>query len=405
MALLAMVAACGDSGSSGETTTPATTTTTTAVTTTASTTTTSSTTTSTTAPKKKVGQITNLQPDGGRVDGALAKTKGPLNAGSRLTTAATGLVDFELDKKLKSCRVWPDSAVKVQPTSDVLATFEQGTFQCSTTASGALATFTLDDGRTFSASDPVFNLRVGTDGAATLEVVQGFIAVPRRQGGPAVLGAGQRAALVAGGVDEVGPFNIKDLPTGPRNEQATAAGLVNNVVSELSALRYPEIDKLQSATFKRVLANGVLRIGVTETRASGDIAAMARDAFEGEFLPQWTKTPLKVKVTTVNAIDAVDPAKFDLLLVPAGSQSGLVPFVQDDDGQVWSFVHQDKDDDVAKVLQSSMKVLLVGSCVNGNGRLTYAAPEPSCYDDLHGRSLQTIPTPLDAFGGLLGLPG
>ena len=143
---------------------------------------------------------------------------------------------------------------------------------------------------------------------------------------------------------------------------------------------------------------------ITET-VSGDIAAMAKRRVRGRVPSAVDEDPAQGQVTTVNGVDAVDPAKFDLLLVPAGSQSGLVPFVQDDDGQLWSFVHQDKDDDVAKVLQSSMQVLLVGTCVNGNGRLTYAAPEPSCYDDLHGRSLQTIPTPLDAFGGLLGLAG
>jgi hypothetical protein len=396
LAAFSLLAGCGSSGSSSSGSSSTTRRTTDTGTTTPPTSH-RSTTASPTAP---VGAVDAIHPSGGTVDRSTASRGTPLRSGSLLETNARGTIDFHLNEKLSSCRALESSQAKIRPTANVLIGFETGTFLCGTSASGSLAMFTGGAAQQFYSHDPVFVVVVHTDGSIRLEVIQGFLATTAPDGSVTVIGSGEAGDLAAGQAPLISSIDYTTLPEG-------AIGFLTDLVPS-NPLEYPTPETSLSPTLARVIDRGALRVAVTSPSDQPAVLDFTRRLVSGEFAHQWDKPRVIETVvsnlTPAEAAKLLDAGEVDLVVTDAPPAGQWTPLVQDDNGQIWYLTHDPADTELARVLAASMRVVLAATCTSSDSALTYAAPNPSCYEQAR-QELFTQPatTPFSLFAQLLGL--
>jgi hypothetical protein len=305
---------------------------------------------------QQVGSVLSVVLPDAFIQGNQAFDDDPIRAGQSLSTDTNGSVDFGLDQKLETCRLFQDSEIVAAPASGILLRYERGTVWCFTTADPSIALTAGPADVEFAMSDPLFGVVVD-GGQATLRVVQGVVDVRPSGSGtgvPLLVGPDQQVVVLEGGVPSgADDFNTESLPPAQKE-----------TVSEFdAAIPSPNFDPPEpggSAGLQRILVeNESIAVGI-DVRFAGD-PVEGTDTADWDFVDlfflfladHWGIGFAPRALQPEEAGPALEDGTIDVFVTPEpASEFGSFPLFGGLEGRTWSASFVAADELLGEALRS-----------------------------------------------------
>lgn len=307
-----------------------------------------------------VGSVQKILDPDAFIQGNEAFDDDPIRAGQSVSTDALGSVDFGLNQKLETCRLFPDSQVVASPASGILLRYERGTALCFTTQDQSIGVILGPSDVEFAMSDPLFEVSVD-GGQSTLRVVQGVVDVrpsASGSGAPLLVGPGRQVTVEGGNVPAgTENFNTESLPQAERE-----------AISEFeAAIPQPDFgppDPDGSAGLQRILdANQIINVGI-DARFIGDVEfpTADRDFADSFFVllaDHWGIRSLAEAFDPEDAAVALEAGSIDVFVTPEQlSGFGSLPLFGGLEGRTWSISFAAADELLGQALRTFIQATL-----------------------------------------------
>ena len=300
-----------------------------------------------------------------------------------VSTDGQGSVDFNLKKKIKDCRLFPQSAVQVQPTSSVLVKYAQGSTLCLTTTGPTTGVMIDSSGVQIAVQDPVYLVSVD-EGQTQVAVAEGFVKLGSLQTGTGttVLVGPDQLSVVPAGEDPQPPgsFDFHDLP--PAEADAWEQFKDATPPPDYSA---PDADG--SSTLRRIFDRGAILVGFDEGESEDQESQAFSEGFFSFLADSWGLKFGPSLISREVASEALQSGRIDIFVSTQPlAKGGVLQFFTDATGRIWTITTPSNDDRFLNVIRG----FLIKTLVEGD------------YADRYRRAFDGAEPPYDALASLIG---